>query len=369
MPRLSARVVQSLGELVPYRAQWDELAVEARRPFSAPAWALAWWDHLRPEGARLRVLAVEDDERLVGVVPLYASGGSYRPLGGELAPVEPLTRAGIEEAVADAAASLLAEIEPRPAIVELEQHGSAPDWAAMLSRAWEAGRGVWCQVESELPVPCVDLGDGFEEWIGKKSSSFRRDLRRNRRKLEDAGASFRFATEESVERDVGEFLRLHRMRLGELGGTSLPDEGIEPMLLDVAADLLPAGRCRVLSLELDGKTIASQLLLAAGREVSAWNSGFDEAHRAHSPSMQCLVHALADASERGERTMSLGPGGQDYKYRLSDSEDSVKSSVIAPRGAAYPLVRLRLAPRRVGRALARRLSPKAKRRLRRLGRG
>jgi len=361
---LSARVVQSLDELAPYRPRWDELAVEAQRPFSTPAWALAWWGHLRPEGAQLRVLVVEDGERLAGVVPLFASGRSYRPLGGGLAPVEPLARTGLKESVAEAAARILAEIEPRPVTVELEQHGSAPDWAAMLSRAWGDGRSAWCRAESELPIPCIDLGDGFDEWLAEKSSSFRRDVRRNRRKLDEAGAVFRFAGEETVERDVGEFLRLHRMRLAGLGGTSLPDEGVEPMLLGVAADLLPSGRFRLLSLELDGKTVAAQFLLAAGHEVSAWNSGFDEAYGSHSPSMQCIVHALSDASERGERTMSLGPGGQDYKSRLAGSEDYVRSSVVAPRGASYPLVRVRLAPRRARRALSERLSPSTKQRLR-----
>jgi CelD/BcsL family acetyltransferase involved in cellulose biosynthesis len=364
---LSARVALSLDQLAPYRAPWDELAVEAQRPFSAPAWALAWWGHLRPDGAQLRVLIVEDGDRLAGVLPLFVSGRSYRPLGGGLAPVEPLSKAGAEEGVAEAAAGLLASIEPRPSTVELEGHGSAPDWSAMLAPAWGGARRAWRQVESEVPIPCVDLGEGFEEWMGEKSSSFRRDVRRNRRKLEEAGGVFRFADEETVERDVGEFLRLHRMRRAGLGGTSLPDEGVDGMLLEVAAEQLPSGRFRLLSLELDGETIAAQLLLAAGREVSAWNSGFDEAHSSHSPSIQCLVHALADASERGERTMSLGPGGQDYKYRLSGSEDCVRSSVIVPRGgASYPLVRLRLAPRRARQALASRLSPDAKRRLRRL---
>jgi CelD/BcsL family acetyltransferase involved in cellulose biosynthesis len=366
---LSARVVQSLDELTAFRARWDELAVESQRPFAAPAWVLAWWTHLRPDGAQLRVLIFEEGDRLVGVFPLFAVGRSYRPIGGGLAPVDPLSMGGWEDRVAVDAARLLAEAEPRPRTVELESHGSAPDWAGMLSRAWGSGRGAWRRVESEVPIPCVDLGEGFEEWMGEKSSSFRRDLRRNRRKLDDAGADFRFASEETVKRDVGEFLRLHRMRLAGLGGTSLPDDGTEPMLLDVAAELLPRGRFRLLSLELEGETIASQLLLAAGREVSAWNSGFDEAHSRHSPSMQCLVHALTDASERGERTMSLGPGGQDYKYRLSNSEDCVRSSVIAPRGASYPLVRLRLAPRRARRVLADRLSPDAKRRLRRMAGG
>lgn len=364
---LSARIVAELDELAPLRARWDELAVQAQRPFAAPAWPLAWWAHLRPGDAELRVVAVEDGDGLAGVFPLFACGRSYRPLGGAMAPVEPLSRPGLEEDVAaEAAACLLAVTEAPPATLELEAHGSGPDWAALLSGKWAGSRGAWRRVESELPIPCVDLGEGFEQWMAAKSSSFRRDVRRNRRKLDDAGAVFRFATADSVERDVAEFLRLHRLRLAGQGGTSLPDEGVAPMLLEIAAELLVAGRFRLLILELDGKAIAAQLLLAAGSEVSAWNSGFDEAYGSQSPSMQCLVHALSDASERGERTMSLGPGGQDYKYRLSGSEDCVRSSVIAPRGASYPLVRMRLAPRGIRQTLARRLSPEAKRRLRRV---
>jgi CelD/BcsL family acetyltransferase involved in cellulose biosynthesis len=367
---VSARFVEDLDGLAPIHAEWEELAAASCRPFAAPAWALSWWKHLRPEGARLRVLVVERDEGLAGVVPLYTVGRVYRPIGGELAPVEPVSRAGLEGEVIGAASELLAAAEPRAEMIELGEHGSGPDWAGMLSRAWPGSRGAWRWVESEAPAPQVDFGDGFESWMSDKSKSFRRDIRSSRRKLEEGGGTFRFATAETLERDVSEFLRLHWMRLADRGGSSIPrGEGTKRMLVAVGLALLPSKRFRLLCLDLDGEVIAADLLLAAGREVSAWNSGFDEAHRDFSPIMQCLVYALADAADRGERTMNLGPGGQDYKYRLSTSEDCLRSSVIVPRGASYPLVRLRLAPRRARRALANRLSPSAKRRLRRLGVG
>lgn len=367
---VSARVVDSLDGLAPIRAEWDRLAVESGRPFAAPAWALSWWSHLRPEGARLHVLVVEGDDGLAGIVPLYRVGSAYRPIGAELAPVEPLSRAGLESQVAEAASELLAAAEPRAELIELVEHESGPAWAAMLSGAWPGSRGAWRWSESEAPAPRVEFGDGFDALMSEKSKSFRRDIRSSRRKLDEAGASFRLATDETIEADVGDFLRLHRMRLADRGGTNIPaGEGIERMLVGVGLDLLPSERFRLLCLDLDGEVIAADLLLAAGEELSAWNSGFDEAHRDFSPIMQCLVYALADAAERGERTMSLGPGSQDYKYRLSNAEDRLRSSVVVPRGGSYPLVRLRLAPRRARRALASRLSPDAKRRLRRLGVG
>jgi len=362
-----ARVVDSLDGLAPICAEWDELAVAAGRPFSAPGWALSWWRHLRPERAQLRVLVLESGDGLAGVVPMYASGGVYRLIGAELAPVEPVSKAGLQGRLMEAA-SELAVAEPRARLVELGQHGSGVDWAGMLSNAWSGGRGAWQWVEAEAPAPEVDFSDGFEAWMNGKSKSFRRDIRSSRRKLDEGGGAFRFATEETLESDVREFLRLHRMRLSDRGGTNIPEgKGVERMLVAVGRDLLPSARFRLLCLDLDGGVIAADLLLAAGSEISAWNSGFDETYRDFSPIMQCLVHALADAAERGERTMSLGPGGQSYKYRLSSSEDCLRSSLIVPRGPSYPLARLRLAPRQARRAVANRLSPKAKRRLRRLG--
>lgn len=365
----TARIVEDAEALGSLRVAWDELAVAAGRPFSAPAWGLSWWRQMRPEGAGLRVLVVERDGALVGIFPLYAVGRAYRTLGAGLAPVEPLAAKGGEEEVAAAAAGLLAGLRPRPARIEIVEHGSGPGWGGLLSGAWPGGRGVWRGVESEA-APQVDFGEGLDAWMAGKSKSFRRDIRSSRRKIDESGASFRFADEGTVEADVRELMRLHRLRLAERGGTSIPPgDEVERMLVAVGRELIGAGRFRLLCLDLDGETIAADLLLAAGTELSAWNSGFDEAHRDLSPIMQCLVHALADSAERGERSMNLGPGEQRYKYRLSTSEDSIGSIVLVPRGASYPLTRLRLAPRQLRRALAGRLSQDAKRRLRRLGLG
>lgn len=367
---VTARIVEDVDGLAPVRAGWDELAVASGRPFSAPAWALAWWEQMRPGDARLRVVVAERDGDLAGVVPLYAAGRVLRFIGAALAPVEPLAQAGLEQEVAAAASELLAAAEPRPGTIELVEHGSGSDWTGMLSSAWPGGRGAWRWVESEAPAPQADYGEGLDAWMMGKSKSFRRDIRSSRRKLDEAGATFRWASEATVESDVREFLRLHRMRLAERGGTNIPPgEEVERMLVAVGRELLPSERFRLLCLDLGGETIAADLLLAAGPEMSAWNSGFDEAHRDLSPIMQCLVYAVADSAERGERSMNLGPGGQDYKYRLSTSEDVLRSSLIVPRGGAYPLTRLRLAPRQARQALAGRLSPGAKRRLRRLGLG
>ncbi len=363
-PELRARILEKPDELGPLRGEWDALAVRNARPFAAPAWALGWWETLRPDCAELRLVVVEGAAGLAGIVPLYRSKRAYAPLGGGMAPVEPLSRAGLERPVAEAAQAALAEASPAPATVEVEMHGSSPDWAELLGGSWLGGRGARRWTKLDTPVPRVDLGEGFEQWLDAKSARFRREMKRRRRKLEEAGGSFRFATGESLERDIGVLMRLHRQRRAGQGGTSLTDDRVERMLAAVGGELLGSGRFRLLSIDLEGEPIAARLLLAAGGEVSAWNSGFDEAHSKLSPSMLSILEALRDASERGERTMSLGPGGQEYKYRLSNWEDTLYSRVLILPGATYPLARLRLAPSQLRVGLSGRLSQETKQRLR-----
>ena len=367
---LTVRVFEDPDALDLFREEWDGLAVETRRPFAAPAWVLAWWTHLRSEDTRLRAIFAYQGDRLVGVLPLAVDGRCYSVAGSSVSPVEPLSRAGLESDVAAAIAPVLADLTPHPVSIELKLHSSAPDWAELLGRAWPGRRGVWRWASNETAVPFIDLGhDGFDGWMEAKSASFRRDVRRKRRRLEADGASFRFANRSTLERDVNEFMRLHRIRLAGRGGSSLIGDGVESMLIAAGSELLPAGRFRLLCLEIGEKTVAVQLLLAAGGEVSAWNSGFDEEYADYSPSMQCMVQALEDSIKRGARTMSLGPGGQDYKYRLANRDEHLTRHLLLPRGGAYPLARLRLALRQVRREVGKRLSPEIKRRLSRLGRG
>src|SRR5215208_3358659 len=88
--------------------EWDALAVAAGRPFSAPVWMLAWWEHLAPPEAALRLVLVREGDSLLGVVPCHLASTATRVpvlrlLGaGFTARMEPLARPGRESEVARA---------------------------------------------------------------------------------------------------------------------------------------------------------------------------------------------------------------------------------------------------------------------------
>src|SRR4051812_36115164 len=106
---VSWEVLDSVEAVEPAVADWDRLAVEKGLPYCAPAFLLAWWKHVRPEGARLRVVVVRDGQgHVAGIGPFYAVRERGLPawalLGGDLAaPVQPLTGEESDQAIAEAA--------------------------------------------------------------------------------------------------------------------------------------------------------------------------------------------------------------------------------------------------------------------------
>jgi CelD/BcsL family acetyltransferase involved in cellulose biosynthesis len=176
----------------------------------------------------------------------------------------------------------------------------------------------------------------------------------------DDGAAFRLA--EPDERALREFARLHHARWADRGGSGVLTPGVERMLGDVARELAPSGRFRLHTIEAAGETISSHLVLAAGGTASYWLGGFDDAWSRRRPAVQSLVHAIEHAFTAGDRFFDLGAGGQDYKYRLANTERVLRTTLLVRGGLR---ARASLAPRVVRQEVVTRLPAGARSRLRR----
>ena len=329
---------------------WDRLAIAAERPHSAPAWLVAWWEHVATPDLQMSTITVSDGAQLVGVLPLFARGRDYAPLGDGLVSVEPLAVAGREAEVAAAFAQALDELEPRPASIVLEAQDDSPDWVSLISDGWPGGRRPWRSTVHVSPDPRVELkGMDFEQWFNAKSANFRKDLRRKAKRIGKEGGELRQTDAETLSGDVDGFLQLHLHRHPK--GSPLAGEGVAAMLCQVGEELLPSGRFRLASLEVDGGLEAALVLSIAGGRVSAWSSGMGGRLVRHSPVMHIFVAEIEKMAERGEETMDLGAGDYGYKQRLASTDGSLTRAVLIPRGSGHMLSR--------GRYLLRRSAQKA----------
>lgn len=376
---LQGTLIVRLTDLSRYRAEWDDLAVSSNRPYCSPAWMLAWWRCVAAEGARLRAVAVTDESgTLVGLAPFWLAGGrsilpSYRLLGaGVAAPIEPLARSGTEREIAKVVASILARARPRPAVLALDGVPSESPWPALLAACWPGRRPPRVRRGESRPTPTVDLSvESYEAWFAARRSHFRQQMRRYRRRIEEQGGRFVVPdTLEEAKPRLDAFGRLHETRWSERGGSAALNPRVENMLLEAARDLIADGRFRLWCIDVDGRTVSAHLFVAAGSRASYWLGGFDRDWKTHSPAIQSVLAAIEDGFSRGERWIDLGPGGQEYKYRLADGEERLDWVTLVPIGPAYPAVMATFAATDLARAGARRLPSSARGHLKRwIGRG
>jgi CelD/BcsL family acetyltransferase involved in cellulose biosynthesis len=357
-----AETIDDEDDLDGLAGEWDRLAVACSSPYSSPAWMRAWWRNARPDGARLQVVAVREGERLVGIAPLWRDGKLHRVLAARLsAPAAPLSEPGREREVAEAVAGALG------GAVRLE--GQTVDgWGETFAEAWP-GRRPWFHETPPLACPQVRLeADDYDAWLKTKSSNFRSQARRGRRKIEKEGGRFAIVDADGFERARSAFLVLHGARWEARGGSKALVRGIEAMLDEAASELLPSGRFRAVTLEFDGAIVSSQLFVEAGGRLAYWNGGFDESAHRFAPAFQTLLFALEDAIGRGDTFFDLGPGEHQYKTRLADHKEDLRTFTILPRNGAYPIKRARMIPYQARWAATSRMSPDLKARLRRLAR-
>ena len=362
---LESQVLESVEALEPVASGWDELAVSLSRPYSAPGWLIPWYRHVAPSGSVVRVVVVRDERGIAALAPFYGvrrrGVWTYAvPATDMSAPVEPLVRADVRDEALRTVADALARVEPAPAIVELR---SVPaGWTDRLRAAWP-GSFVHARPAGAAPVAPVEADDA-DAWLKSRSSNFRQQMRRFRRRLGEAGAEWR-ATEDPdrLTADVEELERLHR---GRLERTDAFPAGATAMLAEAGRELLASGRFRLGLIEVDGKAVNAQLFVGAGDELSYWNGGFDDEYGQLRPSYVGLVDAVGAAIEGGYKRFDLGQGTQPYKSRFADDAVELETVTLVPPGRRRVLGRAAYAPAQARYAVASRLTDEQKARLKRL---
>jgi CelD/BcsL family acetyltransferase involved in cellulose biosynthesis len=350
---LEAELITDVEQLAALSADWDALAAACALPQMSPAWVLAWWRHVAPADAALRAVVARDGKDVVGLAPLYVEphGGGrvdYRLPGIELAGrLAPLARAGREWEVAEATAAALARAQPRPDALRFEGVPLDGHWLAALRDGWPGPLRPPLRITQVEGNPLMSMEEGsFDDWMASRSSNFRQQMRRLRRRFAEAGGVSRLATRATLADDATALTRLHAMRWDGRGRSNLVDLGerFAAFVVDCGEQLLDDGRFALRMLELDGEAICAQLFVRAGGTTLFVNGGWDERHASLKPSLLCLLDAVEEAFGLGVERFDLGVGVQSYKLRFADGSAPLAWGVLMTPGARLPLTAARTAP-------------------------
>ncbi len=361
--RTTTHTIGDPAALGPLREAWDALADLRSKPYCTSDWLLAWWRHARPASAWLAVVVVldRDDGTLVGLAPFFCDRGPagavrWRPLGTQTCQhVEPLALPGREAEVARQVALALHRLAPRPSILNFEGIAATSPWPRLLADAWPARRRLRPRIVQTGAGEglAIDLaGRDVESWLGERSSNFRRQLRKSRKTVLGRGGGERLSDATSAGADIEAFVRLHNGRWEDRGGSAAMSPAVARMLHEAAPAMIASGRMRLWSVDLDGDTIASIIVVRAGSTHSFWLSGFDERHARLKPSYLSLLQAIEDAVDLGAERFDLGEGIFAYKLRFTDDvREAIVRVAVVPVSPRLGHAAMALAPS-VGRRFA-----------------
>ncbi|MGA9874559.1 MAG: GNAT family N-acetyltransferase [Solirubrobacteraceae bacterium] len=329
-----------LKELERRRAEWRQLAVNSEFPtaFADPAWIMAWWRAYGNDQEPWCLSLEDSDESLLGLALLACR---RTPLARTLTfagdtwnGIDTLLCApGVEP---EFSTLLLNELAARRREWDVWRVRRLPTNSCLAQQLLNGHGNLKASAHDLRLQPFLTLpedGATFESHFGSKQRSTQR---RKWRRLLELGASPRLVcAPEEIEPAVLELLALRRSRARAQGQRHAHmDARYERFIVDAVRGLIPEG-ARLWTLEVDGQTLVMRLNLVQGPREHSYLLGLGEGHMALSPGSSLERHAILEAIVEGRTELDLGPGRDEYKYRLGAIDRELTRLVVAsptPRG-------------------------------------
>ncbi len=312
---LCADLITDLAELEELSPEWTELwnRCPGATPFQRPEWVLSWTQAFRP--SVLRVIAVRQDTKLVGLAPLflYRSGTEriLAPLAASVSDyldwlVDPADSAAILDCVF-AGLNSLGQSWDRLDMTDL------PGTSALLKGAlddWSWERGV------ETACPVLRLAPAVKSVEEMLSAKQRHNLRTARHRIERAGQGrIELATRDTLAEFLAALMRLHAMRWNRCGTPGmLAGKLVQEFHRMATQGLLERNVLRLYGLRFQNELIATLYALAEREVVYCYLQGFEPAYGKFSPGAQIVAAVIDDALREGKKEVDFLRGREAYKY-------------------------------------------------------
>lgn len=173
------------------------------------------------------------------------------------------------------------------------------------------------QVSKQEVAPYIELPKSWEEYLGSLERKHRKELKRKIKRLEET-ESFYECSEETVERDFEEFVRLHR--LSDPEKEKFMSEEMKEFFWKVKRMRVEGWWANLCFLKMDKKSVAGVMCFESEKEVWLYNSGYDPKYRHYSVGLLLKAYKIKKAIEEGKKKYDFLRGGERYKYELGGKD-------------------------------------------------
>jgi len=352
------RIVDRFADLHSHAARWNELLARSRSNsvFLTWEWIEPWWQVFGAE-LELAVLVAEEHGQLVGIAPLMIAPHPS-PGGRHIRTLMFLGQGG--DTLAEHLDFIIEPGRERELVVAFVDHLCGPmrrRWdALLLQRVTEDSinravvieqlqeRGVVVATRNEQPAPYLRLPETMDSLLASKSSHFRYNYHRNRKRLLAMG-TVRFLTvgqDLALDKAMEVLADLNRERWQE-AGSSFRTERYRQFHMALAQRLTERNWLWLSVATLDGQPIAARYDFIYGGKVWCMQGGWKPAQQNLSPGTIMTGEVIAWAIDHGLREYDFLGGEDQYKRRWADAErtlvDLEAFNPATVRGRLWPRLR------------------------------
>lgn len=336
---LNAKTLTTLEELTAIAEPWDELLSQSPSDSYALSWIwLSHWMNVYLGDGRLLCVVVYDDDKLVGVAPLWVK--RIRQLG--LGSLKVLRFIGSEEVCSDHLDLIISRKNSRAICSAIWEELYGP-----LRRQWD----IWeynyvpsmspvLQTLSELSnkdnrclsmvitgfavCPYAALPESWESYISSISRSSRGNLKSSTDLMTQAGKlELRVCDSlDNLQEFMDTHMDLHRKSWNDRGQEgSYSTETFRQFHRELSQDLLTRGQLLLCNLELDGTAVGSFYGFEYGKVMHYYLLGVNRSAVPKAGIGRVLLGKCIEAAvNRKCREFDMLRGFEEYKYYWTDKE-------------------------------------------------
>lgn len=194
----------------------------------------------------------------------------------------------------------------------------------------------------EYPLCLIDLTGGVESWRSSRSSSYRRSLKSNRRRIRRTEDEFerRFEYKSRSGEAYEQLMNWKRERFSETGLYDVLSADWTSGLLRELWERDTGLRCDMHVLYFGDDMAAMDMGLTDGHTFHSWMVAYNPDFHHLSPGTQLLEDMIDNAPELGYKLIDLGAGMDSYKSAYAAEGSVARSGYVPVAGAAAAISKL-----------------------------
>jgi CelD/BcsL family acetyltransferase involved in cellulose biosynthesis len=325
---------------------WNRLALKEGTIFQTWEWSWHWWQ-ANKRGKRLFIVALYDDDKLIGLAPLYMALTYY---GLPLKVISILGTNGtdyLDFLIDDDSSESLTKIidviqdDKRWDALDIHQIAEGNTLSDELLKRASMNRDMYEDKVRQDTCYRLELPDSYDELLERVGKKFRWNVQYYARRIaREHELTFRLSDSITVEKDMDIFFTLHKKRFMDL---KKPGAYLSPsfrrMHTSIASDLSKRGQLRLYIMEIDRKAVAALYGFSFNGSFYYYLGGFEPEWGRLSVSTVLIAYSIEQAIAEGLAYFDFLRGDEPYKKKWMACEASNYRVLISRSGKRSQVVK------------------------------